>query len=483
MVRERQLLGKWEQNHSFFIRPIQLNPKNITADSFFQVIGGPKRINNKWAQSFSFHPLKNESLFNSDRPYGWNNGTMLQSRGLNTRTSIGANFRKGIFEINFQPEWVFANNAQYDTTRLYGMSTGRKYSKYFAGQSYANINLAKFKIGYSNQNLWWGPGQFSSLLMSNNAPGFGHFHFTSKEPVHTSLIDLEWQLIGGLVKHDSLLSAENQSLKKGFYTVKKRYLNAVVLSLKPNFIKGLQLGFVRSLLVYDTWFKNKSVVAQFFKGKIYTQADAVDKNDGKDQTASVFMRLVMPKSHFEFYFEYGYNDFKANLRDLAIDAQHSSAYIVGFKKVFNAHENRYKVLSGELTQVAQSPNFVVRDGADWYTHYVLDGLTNMNQIMGAGSGLGNNVQTLQFESVSGSGRLGFKFQRIQNDPRKRTLDVNNIWIVPLQWTDITYGPVFYHCWKKIDIAGELQFVHSKNYGWSAQRKFNLFTALTLSYKW
>lgn len=271
-------------------------------------------------------------------------------------------------------------------------------------------------------------------------------------------------------------------------------MNAMIISLQPKFINGLYLGFTRSIMTYSKpWFKRSDitgfekylpVIAQFFKGKINTQNDILDFNDGKDQLASVFMRFVMPKSHFEFYFEYGYNDFRDNLRDLSLDAQHSSAYIVGFKKIFNLKQAKYLSLTGEITQMAQSPNFVVREGGNWYIHYFLkQGYTHLNQILGAGSGLGNNVQTIQLESVTGQNRLGFKIQRIQNDPRKQTLDVRNIWIVPIQWTDITYGPIFHHQWKKISASGEMQMVHSKNYGWTPQRKFNLFTALSLAYRW
>ncbi|MEY4342572.1 MAG: hypothetical protein RL736_365, partial [Pseudomonadota bacterium] len=37
----------------------------------------------------------------------------------------------------------------------------------------------------------------------------------------------------------------------------------------------------------------------------------------------------------EFYLEYGYNDFKQNMRDFTTNANHSSAFIAGFKKIVN----------------------------------------------------------------------------------------------------------------------------------------------------
>lgn len=492
-ARERQLLGQWSLNHSFSVRPLKASPNLPISDSFFTWYDPKPLVTKNGSLPITIHPLKLETVFNSTRPYGWNNGSMIQAKGLGSRLSTGLHYSNGPFEFNLQPEWVMSTNNNYSRTTLYGMPTQGTYSRIFAGQSFANLNLGKIKMGYSNQNLWWGPGQFSALLISNNAPGFGHLHFSSREPIHTKPFDIEWQLIGGGLSQDSTLNAENYSQQKGIYTSRWRYVNAMVISLHPNFMKGLYLGFTRSLQVYDNWFQNKEVgtferylpmVAQFFKKKINTQADAPLANDGRDQLASIFMRFIMPKSHFEFYFEYGYNDFKDNLRDLVLDAQHSSAYIVGFKKIIPKQKDHYLSISGEITQMAQPPDFVVRDAGNWYVHgTVKQGMTHMNQLLGAGSGLGNNVQTIQVESVNKMNRLGFKIQRIQNDPRKQTLDVRNLWIVPIQWTDITYGPVFHHQWKKIAASGEMQFVHSKNYGWSNQKKFNLFTALNLTYSW
>jgi hypothetical protein len=442
---------------------------------------------------FNVSPFYVDVYNNSSRPFGWNNGSFISAKGLQTRVTTGISYQKDFFEGSLQPEFIHAVNPSYTTSALYGDTATRSYSKIFAGQSYAQLNLGKIALGYSNRNLWWGPGQFSSLIFSHNAPGFGHLYFSSRKPVNLKIIDLEWQLIGGGLDQDSSLPTENRSLKWGPYTSQWRYMNALTITLSPKFIPGLSLGFTRTLQVYKSSLKDDSknvfekytpVVAAFFKKKINTQADAPGADDGRDQLASIYMRFVMPKSHFEFYFEYGYNDFKDNMRDLVLDAQHSSAYIVGFKKLFPQEEDQYLSLSGEITQMAQPPDFVVRDAGNWYVHgTVKQGMTHMNQLLGAGSGLGNNVQTLQLESVKGQNRLGFKVQRIQNDPRKQTLGVRNIWIVPIQWTDITYGPIFHHQWKKISVTGEIQMVHSKNYGWTNQKKFNLFTALSLAYRW
>jgi hypothetical protein len=278
------------------------------------------------------------------------------------------------------------------------------------------------------------------------------------------------------------------------FTRKWRYLNGMVLSLQPKFIPGLYIGFTRGMQFYGTNLNVKDTipfmdkyfpaVTDFFKGKINSQDNEPNKVDAKDQQASVFLRFVMPKSHFEVYFEYGYNDFKDNTRDLILDAQHSSAYLAGFKKLVELDEERYLSISGEVTQMSQSPDFVVRNAGNWYTHNVIfQGFSHMNQIMGAGSGLGNNVQTLHVEQVNGLQRLGFKVQRIQNDPRRIYGDVNNTWISPVQWRDISYGPTIHWRKQKLAITGELQFVHSRNYAWLDKNLFNVYSSINFIYKW
>ncbi|WP_163277304.1 capsule assembly Wzi family protein, partial [Enterobacter hormaechei] len=72
-----------------------------------------------------------------------------------------------------------------------------------AGQSSFRLNYKVLSVGISSENLWWGPGIYNSLLMSNNAPGFWHLTFNSRKPLKTPIGDFEWQLIGGKLVEDT----------------------------------------------------------------------------------------------------------------------------------------------------------------------------------------------------------------------------------------------------------------------------------------
>jgi hypothetical protein len=439
-----------------------------------------------------YYGLSLDYLNNTNRPFGWGNGSMINAKGGQSRISSGLFYQTKIFELNVQPEWVMASNKPYKTTSTYGFNTNKNYNKFFMGQSYAQLNMGPLAAGFSNENLWWGPGQSNALIFSNNAPGFGHLHFTTRRPIRTPIFDFEWQFIAGGLDQDSLLNTEILFQKPGKYDSKWRYMNGMILSLQPKIIPGLYIGFSRVMQFYSPTLKNKTPfferylpsVTEFFKKKINTQADAVNQDDSRDQQATVFLRMIFPKEKFEFYFEYGLNDFKDNTRDLVQDAQHAGAYIVGFKKIVDKGKEKYISIAGELVQMAQSPVYVVRNAGNWYEHSrMVQGFTHMNQILGAGSGMGNNVQMIHVEKVEKANRLGLKLQKIQNDPRKLSASVASQWLSPIKWTDFSVGPTFSIHKSKISIQGEAQFVNSKNYGWSKGRLSNLYSSLNLIYHW
>ena len=429
---------------------------------------------------------------NTSRPFGWGNGSMISSKGGQSRISSGLFYQTKILELNLQPEWIRASNKPYKTTAIYGFNTNKIYNKFFMGQSYAQLNMGPLAAGFSNENLWWGPGQSNALIFSNNAPGFGHLHFSTRRPVRTPVFDFEWQFIAGGLDQDSLLNSEIRYQKPGQYDSKWRYMNGMILSLQPKIIPGLYIGFSRVMQFYSPTLKNKTPfferylpsLTEFFKKKINTQADAVNQDDSRDQQATVFMRMIFPKEKFEFYFEYGLNDFKDNTRDLVQDAQHAGAYIVGFKKILGSDNKKYISIVGELVQMSQSPVYVVRNAGNWYEHSrMVQGFTHMNQILGAGSGMGNNVQMIHIEKVEKAKRFGLKLQRIQNDPRQLSATVATQWLSPIKWTDFSVGPTFSLQKNKFSIQGEAQFVNSKNYGWSKGRLSNLYSSLNFTYHW
>ena len=301
-VREHQLMGSAHLFSSMTIGLLSLSKR----DSVLQSSPAFSKTSIKQdllPGKLYTYGLSLEYINNTSRPFGWGNGSMIASKGGQTRFSSGIFYKTKIFELNLQPEWVRASNKPYKTTTAYGFNTNKRYNKFFMGQSYAQLNMGPLAAGFSNENLWWGPGQSNALLFSNNAPGFGHLHLSTRRPVRTPIFDFEWQFIAGGLDQDSLLNSEIRFQKPGQFDSKWRYMNGMILSLQPKIIPGLYIGFSRVMQFYSPTLKNKipfferylPSLTEFFKKKINTQADAVNQDDSRDQQATVFMRMVFPK--------------------------------------------------------------------------------------------------------------------------------------------------------------------------------------------
>lgn len=468
--RENQLIDFSKVNNSFTFHD------NIQIDS----------------SKFSIKPIVVETLFNSSRPFGYNNASFISAKGLQMRYSLGVGYNSKLLSVNIRPEYLNSKNPIYKFSDYFGQSTSPQYRKSYPAQSSLKLHLWKFDLGAGTENIFWGPGQFNALIMSNNAPGFKHFSISSNKPIKIGIGKLDFQILGGKLENDSLLNSEVFYQKSAPYSKDWRYLSGVNFSYQPVFIPNFYIGFTRTMQLFGKsniqsqlpfFRKYFPAVSAIFAKKINTQIDAPDQNDGSDQQASFFMRFLIPSSHFEFYTEYGYNDFKANARDFFLDPQHAAAYIIGFKKIFGLKNKDYWILNGEITQMAQSNDYLVRNAGNWYEHgLIVQGLTNKNQILGAGSGKGNNIQIINLNKNFKDNLVGFKIQRIQNDPRGFRLgDLSSLYLSKISWTDLTYGPVFRYNRDKLILVGEIQAVHSKNYAWEKQNLFNFNSYLSLSY--
>ncbi|TAG31670.1 MAG: hypothetical protein EAZ35_03190 [Sphingobacteriia bacterium] len=491
-LRILQLQGKINAAQSLTARPFFYN-KFLNRNELLQLIDSGNNIHlseksfwNKQIQ-LGILPATIATKFNSHHPYGWNDAGMIMAKGVQTMVSAGVFAKIGPLSIQLQPEYYYASNSRYDTTPSFGFNSGKSFAKSYLGQSSIRLNLGPISFGASSENLWWGPGQFSSLMMSNNAPGFKHLSFNSTRPLKTPIGSFEWQLVMGSLNEDTTSAYENNFMRPRTAKNENRYFNGIVITYQPKWLSGFFLGLTRSEHYYKTSQDLKTGFVEkylpVFNASSPT-ANGLSTSIPSDGAFSFFARWLLPKHQAEFYIEYGYNDFKANLRDLSTNANHSSAYIIGFNKLLPAGKGDGSVflLSGELTQMAQTTSYVVRSAGNWYMHSPIEqGFTYQNQIMGAGSGFGNNVQTLQLKHLHGLNTLGVKLQRIQQDPKGLFGPQNLIGMREIQWNDLSLGLLGSKRFKQLLLKGELQWVQSKNYGWAAGNATNLFLQVHASY--
>lgn len=409
-------------------------------------------------------PITLAQQLNTTHAYGWNDGVMRQINGYQMLIRPGVNIRYKSFEFQGAPELLFVGNPSY--------------SQVFSGQSFMKAHLGSITMGLSSENLWWGPGMFSSLLMSNNAPGFTHLFVETNKPIKTKIGQFEFKIIGGRLESKEDFEYENGMVRYGIKNNNWRYLNSYTLSWQPKWINGLYLGLSRSLQQYGEPAFNRPV--SLFKKYFPVLSTAIEKKNNLgddtlnvDQLASFFVRWVLPASQSEFYFEFGKNDYGINVRDYLSSPSHSMAYTLGFRKVLPIEMKKYLSFGFEMTQMTQSPDYLVRDAGNWYVHWqIYQGYTHYNQIIGAGAGFGANVQTLSGTLFNGDNKNTFLIQRVERDPVGK---LN-------KWTDISIGWMPQWKYKNMLIGAKLQLIRSNNYNWEkGNHSFNLHSRLMIQY--
>ena len=488
LVRNLVLLDKIPSTTNLTIRPYYTETK-LNYQSLLQTIDSsieydPLLFKNKFF-TLKKLPLQIGQKLNTNQPYGGNDGAMSYSKGYQFQISGGVYAQFKNIKLLLRPEYVQTASQQYKTSASWGQ-VNPAYKKFLLGNSSLRFDLGKLSMGVSTQNLWWGPGIYNSLLMSNNAQGFFHYSINSNRPIKNFLGTFQFQVISATLTQDSLQGFENNGLKRRNINKSARVLSSLAVDYQPSFLKNISFGINRSLQSYkdrlptDFVQKNIPVLSAFFGS-----TDAARDTFPQDQTVSIYTKWMFPKSHAELYYQFAYNDAKANWRDFWLDMSHSTAYILGFKKLFILKDEKYLDLGMEVMKLGQTPSYLHRNAGNFYEHsQIREGYTNQNQIMGAGSGFGNNMQTIQLSMNKGWNKIGIIFHHIQQNPMALVSGVNDLGLRKIKWDDYAYGIQSRFKYKNILFNANVEWVNSKNYLWTmGQNQNNLYANFNTIFLW
>ena len=486
-IRNLQLLNKIPSDQSLTIRPYYTDTKFNYAkilsliDSNIQYNG---ILYQSRGNSISLLPINFSQKLNTDHPYGWNDGAMSYSKGYQMQVGAGIFASFGNLKIQLRPEFVKTASGQYETNQSWGLVTNGL-SKILPGQSSVRYDLGKVSLSASTQNLWWGPGIVNSMLMSNNAPGFFHYSFATNRPLKTFLGNFQFQIISATLKQDSSQGFEHRNLKKLNIQNRDRAYNALSFTFQPVIMKNITFGLTRAFQnlaennIAGFVPKYLPVLGSFF-GSAYN--DTINR----DQILSFNTRWVFPKNHAEVYFEFGYNDAKDNFRDLMLDMSHASGYIFGFKKLSYLNKMDYLDFGAEVIRMAQTPSYLMRGAGNFYEHgRMTEGYTHNNQILGAGSGFGNNMQTFNLSYNRGWNKYGLIFNHIvQNPTQIITYSIENLGLRTTKWEDFSYGIQSRYRYRNILFSANLEYVNSKNYLWTnGTNRTNFYAFINTIFLW
>jgi hypothetical protein len=484
-IRDLQLLGKLQPEQSLTIRPYILTPK-LGYDSLLSMID-PEFENHghlvkRKHSDIQLLPINFLQKYNSHHPYGWNDGPLSFSKGYQFVASGGVYLRLRNIHLTLRPEFFKTASDLYMISDRWGQITPAL-SKLTPGQSSLRIDFGPLSVGASTQNLWLGPGRYSSLLMSNNAAGFNHFNIQTNRPLKTPVGSIEFNVIGGTLNYNKGQGFENANLKLKGNTSHTNYLSLVSISYRPVFFKNFYLTANRAFTL-PTQEKPSSKLKEYYliALKPLFRNEYQDNALPIDQVLSGSVKYIFPKEHAEVYFEYGWNDGKSNSRDLILDMSHSAASIYGVKKIQYLSNNYFLNFEAEATNMSQKPSYLQRGAGNWYVHQN-GGYINENQILGAGSGWGNDVQTFAISLNKGWSKYGIKFQHIAHDPIGVTNVLSYDGGAPY-WDDYSYGIQIKQKYNHFLFNLNAEWVNSKNYLWQNNIKFsNLYVFLNTIYLW
>jgi hypothetical protein len=466
--KQLQLQGQLDSTLSFNIRPLAISYLKNAVNDTTQKNHSPVYLRKPSITSkllvLNILPIRWEQQYNTHHPYGWNDGAMIPAKGYQTLISTGVYLKSGALSVQLQPEYIHAINADFITTGLIRSGTDQPekfgtgvYSRFLWGQSNIQVQQGKFAAKLSTENIWWGPGTRNSLLMSNNADGFLHLSLQSVAPISTAIGSWEFQFLGG-------------KLKNSYFDIAKRkewrYLSGMHLSYQPKWTPGLFFGLTRSFQAYYSDVKRLAELLPFL-----TPYQKINTNDGdpisRDQLTSVYMRWLFEKSHAEIYFEFGKNDNAYNLIDFLGSPEHSRAYIFGLKKLFSlSKNNNYISFNGEITQMSQSLDRIVRPAGAWYYHsQVSQGFTNNGQVIGAGIGSGGNLQSVELSWINGFKQLGFRVERLVREKDYYDAAIGDYNTQNRNWIDFSFAAIGRWQYKRMTLNSELNYINSINYQW------------------
>lgn len=492
LIRRNQLENSDFSQGSFLLRPI------IKNDSLYRIteeLTLPIELSEEI--ELGVLPFLNTTRILTGRPYGWADYGLIPNPGIQTYISGGVQAKYKFINLTFRPEFVLAQNGgfQSSVSELSEFQTRRRFflwnvadfperygeGVYFRpwwGQSKLTFQYGAFEIGGSTENIWWGPGQFNALTFSNNAQGFPHWTINTTKPAKTFLGNIELQMLMGKLQNSGFAPSQDEELNGTYFepfTGDSRYLNAITFSWNPKWVKGFYFGFSRTFQQYNanrgnTFYDWFPVFEGFQKKNFFNDGNSVDFDaNGRDQTITLFGRLVVPKTNSELYFEFGRRDHAFTWREFILNPEHARAFLFGFNQLFDVPEwGKTLQIRSEITHQQESINYSLRygpsGGITWHTHTPARGFVNFGQPLGVGIGTGSNLQTVEISFVDGLEKMGILFERLANNQDfyyKARLDQT----LRKPWVDLSLGFLYDKQFNNLLLSSKLQLIHARNYQW------------------
>jgi len=290
------------------------------------------------------------AVYNGAFPWATTHGVWL-GRGLTAGAIVGAAARYRWFTARLQPVVSYAVNLPFelenpsagfaDPVRPFRIDHPQRFggtslTVLDAGESFLRADLRALTLGISNERLFWGPEVRHSLILSGQT-GFPHLFVGTNRAVPTPIGRFAARLVYGRLTESEWAPPAPTPLRFG---------SGMVASwLLPG--DAVEVGGTR--FFHREWphaFTGRDLLAPF--GSLFFDDQFFAGGAADNQLASVFGRARFQRAHFEIFGEFGRNDRSSSQRDLLLEPEHNSAWILGFLKAFALDSSRGRLWSARL---------------------------------------------------------------------------------------------------------------------------------------
>ena len=371
------------------------------------------------------------AVFNSAFPVGANDAAVWAGRGLTLAAHGGIVARAGVASLVVDPVVFWAQNASF-ALMPNGQTDARRFGdglypsvvdhpQRFGDGAYARLDPGQTTlraerwgaaIALSSANEVWGPAEQLPLVLGSNAAGIPRLYVGSAAPVDIWIGHLHGRLeLGRLSQSQYSSAADDQSV---------RQMASVVAVFVPRGLPGLELGGSR--FFHRVWPDGGPSIGDLFiplGGLLKNRLRGSDATNGaENQIASAFVRLSLPPT-LEAYAEFAREDHNADLRDLLLEPDHVSAYLLGLRRYWKTDDaRRITVLRGELVNARVTHLARVRSQSPFYIHaQLVQGHTQRGQFLGSPAAFGGAGSVIGVDRYHAGGRWSVEWTRsVQGQP-------------------------------------------------------------------
>lgn len=356
--------------------------------------------------------------FNSRIPLSMNDGGRWSGRGMNATLLGGFRARWRWVHLTVAPEISASRNRQFPvlpspsdsmspfmnpfhpsgytidaplrfgtepfTTLLPGQSSIEARSKYVAG-------------GFSSENLWWGAGIRTGIVMSNNAAGVPQAYLRTATPVRTPVGSWEARWLLGTLTESRYFDRKPSN--------DRRSLSGAVATVRPWFDSNFVLGMSR---VSFSRMPDGRLPGHF--GDFILTLDS----NTRDELTALFGEWAFPESRLSLHWEWARLRIPS-IRELLVAPQRTQGYTLGIKWAAPIVDDRTILrIQSEATMLEQT---LPPDRSSTLSFYpsrrVPQGYTQRGEVIGAATGPGSSSQWLGADVFRGVWSAGLSGGRIR----------------------------------------------------------------------